>query len=87
VYEIRYDGKYTRLALLVIIPIYAGFAGGSGITIVNSIFQLFSPIRDNLGNSRFHSAVAPNPAKFNGVELPHITIQIPVFKEGLRGLV
>jgi hypothetical protein len=85
VIEIRYDSNYTRLALLTVIPVYAGFAGGSGITIVNSIFQLFAPIRDNLGNSRFHSAKAPNPAKFSGVELPHITIQIPVFQEGLKG--
>jgi hypothetical protein len=85
--EIRIDGKYIRLALLAVIPIYAGFAGGSAITIINSVFQVFAPIGDNLGNSRYHSAVAPNPARFQGVELPHITIQIPVFKEGLRGLV
>jgi len=85
--EIRYDGKYLRLALLAVVPMYAGFACSSAITIVNVIFQLFAPVSDNLGNSRFYSATAPNPSKFPGVELPHITIQIPVFKEGLRKLV
>jgi hypothetical protein len=85
--EIRFDGSYIRLALLAVVPIYAGFACSSAITIVNAVFQLFAPVGDNLGNSRYHSATAPNPAKFPGVELPHITIQIPVFKEGLRRLV
>jgi hypothetical protein len=36
-----------------------------------------------MGNSRYYSAVAPNPARFGNVELPHITIQIPVFTERL----
>jgi hypothetical protein len=30
-------------------------------------------------------AVKPNPQRHRDYELPHITIQMPVYKEGLRG--
>lgn len=36
-----------------------------------------------MGNTRYYSAIAPNPARFGDIELPHITIQIPVFMESL----
>lgn len=72
-----------RLAYLAIVPIFAGFAFCSALLIIFSVFQIFLPVGDNMGNSRYYSAVAPNPARFGNVELPHITIQIPVFTERL----
>jgi hypothetical protein len=75
---------YIRIAYLAVVPIFAGFAFCSALLIIFSTFQIFAPIGDNLGNSRYYSAVAPNPARFGDVELPHITIQIPVFMEGLK---
>jgi hypothetical protein len=81
--ECKYDGMYTRIGYLAVVPIFAGFAFCSALLVVFSVFQIFAPIRDKLGNSRYYSAVAPNSTKFGDVELPHITIQIPVFMEGL----
>jgi hypothetical protein len=81
--EVKYDSSYTRLAYLAVTPIFAGFAFGSALLIVFSAFQIFAPINDNRGNSRYYSATPPNPARFRDDELPHITIQIPVFMEGL----
>jgi hypothetical protein len=52
---------------------------------VACLFQLFGPVGDIKGNSRYHSAIAPNPNRHQGIEYPHITIQIPVYKEGLSG--
>jgi hypothetical protein len=72
-----------RVAYLAVLPVFAGFAFSSALIIVFSAFQIFGPVKDNLGNSRYYSSVAPNPAKFGEIELPHITIQIPVFMEGL----
>jgi hypothetical protein len=48
-------------------------------------FQFVGPVGDIKGNSGYHSAIAPNLARHQGVEYPHITIQIPVYKEGLTG--
>lgn len=81
--ELKYDGRYTRLSYLVLLPIFAGFASCSALVIISSIFQILLPVGDSMGNSRYYSAVAPNPARFSSVELPHITIQIPVFTESL----
>jgi hypothetical protein len=55
------------------------------IVITGSLFQLAGPVADVMGNSRYHSAIAPKPERHRDVELPHITIQIPVYKEGLKG--
>jgi hypothetical protein len=57
------------------------------VVITGSLFQLAGPVGDVMGNSRYHSAVAPKPERHRNVELPHITIQIPVYKEGLKGCV
>lgn len=76
---------YIRLAYLAVLPIFAGFAFCSALLIIFSVFQILGPIRDTMGNSRYYSAIEPNPARFKDVKLPHITIQIPVFMEGLTG--
>jgi hypothetical protein len=55
------------------------------VVITGSLFQLAGPIGDVKGNTRYHSAVAPKLERHRDVELPHITIQIPVYKEGLKG--
>jgi hypothetical protein len=56
-------------------------------SMIACLFQIFGPVGDVKGNSRYHSAVAPDPARHKETEYPHITIQIPVYKEGLTGYV
>jgi hypothetical protein len=57
------------------------------VVITGSFFQLVGPVGDVMGNSLYHSAVAPKPQRHRHVELPHITIQVPIYKEGLKGYV
>jgi len=83
--EICTDGNYLRLCYLALIPLSSTFALFFATTLVSCLFQLFGPVGDIRGNSRYHSAVAPDPARHRGIEYPHITIQMPVYMEGLTG--
>jgi hypothetical protein len=68
-----------------LVPLSTTFALFFATTMVACLFQLVGPISDVRGNSRYHSAIAPNPSRHQGIEYPHITIQMPVYKEGLTG--
>ncbi|KAJ5131968.1 hypothetical protein N7448_006126 [Penicillium atrosanguineum] len=72
---------------VVTIPPLALFSLFFFIVIVTSAFQLFLPASFCLKNSKFHSAIKPNPKFHRDYELPHITIQMPVYKEGLKGVI
>ncbi|KAJ5289634.1 Major facilitator coppper-regulated transporter crmC [Penicillium atrosanguineum] len=85
--EYAWDGGYIRFALVVTIPPLALFSLFFFIVIVTSAFQLFLPASFCLKNSKFHSAIKPNPKFHRDYELPHITIQMPVYKEGLKGVI
>ncbi|KAJ5593912.1 uncharacterized protein N7459_000120 [Penicillium hispanicum] len=85
--EFAWDGSYTRFALVVTIPPLALFSLFFFIVLVSSIFQLLLPAGFCLKNSKYHSAVKPNPKVHRDYELPHVTIQMPVYKEGLKGVI
>lgn len=55
------------------------------IVIAGSLFQLFGPLTYVRKNSQFYSAKPPKRGRYPDLELPHITIQMPVYKEGLKG--
>lgn len=85
--EICIDGNYLRLGYLLMIPFSTIFALFFATTLVACLFQLFGPVSDIKGNSRYHSAIAPSPTRYLDIEYPHITIQVPIFKEGLTGVI
>ncbi|EPS28344.1 hypothetical protein PDE_03290 [Penicillium oxalicum 114-2] len=85
--EFAWDGSFTRFALVVTIPPLALFSLFFFIVLVTSAFQLFLPASFCLKNSKFHSAIKPNPRFHRDYELPHITVQMPVYKEGLKGVI
>lgn len=77
-----------RLALLVTLPIFMFFTLFFTIVVVGTGFQIFGPMTDvKMGNSRFYSSRAPDIRRHPNIELPHITIQMPVYKEGLKGVI
>ncbi|RGP78915.1 hypothetical protein FLONG3_2820 [Fusarium longipes] len=82
-----WDGGLARFGLLATIPPLTLFSLFFFIVLVTSIFQLLLPVSDCLKNSPFHSAIKPNPKRHHDYELPHITIQMPVYKEGLKGVI
>ena len=55
--------------------------------VISGIFQLLGPTRQVKTNSRCYSAQRPRRLR-RGIEtLPHITIQCPVYKEGLASVI
>ncbi|KAH9893699.1 glycosyl transferase family group 2-domain-containing protein [Xylariomycetidae sp. FL2044] len=82
-----WDGHYLRFILVVTIPPLALFSLFFFINIVTGLFQLFIPASMCLKNTKFHSAIKPNPKRHTDYQLPHITVQMPVYKEGLKGVI
>jgi cellulose synthase/poly-beta-1,6-N-acetylglucosamine synthase-like glycosyltransferase len=56
------------------------------IVVVN-VMQMIGPISQLNINSKFYSGEAPHRLNRDRVALPHITIQMPVYKEGLIGVI
>jgi len=77
-----------RLALLSTLPIFMFFTLFFTIVVIGTAFQLIGPINDvKMGNSRFYSSRAPDIKRHPNIDFPHITIQMPVYKEGLKGVI
>jgi hypothetical protein len=83
--EVEVDFSYTRIALVVLTPIQIFFTLFFAQVIVGCLAQLFGPVKQLSMNSKFYSARAPQ--RLAGPTLPHITIQCPVYKEGLQSVI
>ncbi|EST06923.1 hypothetical protein PSEUBRA_003722 [Kalmanozyma brasiliensis GHG001] len=77
------DGQWVRMALaavtLVMFPVIMFFCDN----VIGIVFQILGPIRQLHTNSQYFSGKAPT--RITGA-LPHITIQMPVYKESLEGV-
>ena len=85
--EMKLDGQMIRFALVAVVPLFATFSVFFMIVICGSLWQIFGPLSTLKENSKYYSAVAPKPGRYPDLELPHITIQMPVYKEGLTGVI
>ncbi|KAF2222674.1 glycosyl transferase family group 2-domain-containing protein [Elsinoe ampelina] len=83
----RLDGGCLRWALLATIPFFAAFSMFFMVVIAGSFFQIFGPLGFMQKNTVYYSSKAPKFTEHDGEELPHITIQMPVYKEGLKGVI
>lgn len=83
------DSSYTRLALLAACP----FLMCAGLfffqVIFGDLWQIAGPINGLKTNSRTYSCIKPSlrQAYALGFEPPHITIQMPVYKEGMDSVI
>ncbi|KAI9835223.1 MAG: hypothetical protein M1837_003884 [Sclerophora amabilis] len=87
--EIKIDPEYgiPRLGLLVLLPLQLFLSLFFMQTIIGNLMQVFGPTSQLKTNSKFYSAVAP-PRLQRGIHnLPHMTIQCPVYKEGLVSVI
>lgn len=77
------DSNWSRMGLaavtLLMFPVILFFCEN----VINVVFQIFGPIRQLHSNSRYYSGKAPE--RISG-QLPHITIQMPVYKESMEGV-
>jgi len=84
VVESMVDRSYLRLLLLLLIPVQIFFSLFFWQVVIGCFAQIFGPIKHMNENSRFYSGKPP--PRITGT-LPHITIQCPVYKEGLQGVI
>lgn len=83
--EVSVDSSYIRLALVALAPVQVFFTLFFAQVIIGCLAQIFGPIRQLTINSKFYSARPP--PRLQSAVLPHVTIQCPVYKEGLQGVI
>ncbi|KAG6334613.1 hypothetical protein ID866_4474 [Astraeus odoratus] len=77
------DGNYFRFVLLVTAPFLFCVALFFCLQLVGNLSLVLGPVAQYHENSKYYSAVCPMPNKEVDEALPHITIEMPVFKESL----
>ncbi|WWD22045.1 hypothetical protein CI109_106533 [Kwoniella shandongensis] len=82
--EVLLDGSYARLALMATAPFGYLLAIFFSICVMGNLWQMFGPVAQCHQNSAYYSGKAPE--RMTG-RLPHVTIQMPVYKEGLEGVI
>lgn len=83
--EVKGDGNYLRIAFVLLTPIQMFFTLFFAQVVVGCVAQLIGPIKQVKENSRFYSGMLP--VRLTSRPLPHVTIQCPVYKEGLVGVI
>ncbi|KAM3069291.1 hypothetical protein ACMFMG_010798 [Clarireedia jacksonii] len=83
--EIVVLGKWISLAYIIMLPINAYFSMFFTNVIIGVLMQCFGPIQQLSKNTKFYSAKAP--PRLMTSTLPHVTIQCPVYKEGLQAVI
>lgn len=82
--EFRLDQSYLRFALLASAPFLCCVALFFCVQIVANVSYVIGPVAQFHENSRFYSAVRPPPNPELDAHLPHITLEMPVYKESLE---
>ncbi|PNS19283.1 hypothetical protein CAC42_2460 [Sphaceloma murrayae] len=83
--EIAVDNGYLRCAFLLLTPVQIFFTLFFAQVIVGCLAQMMGPIKQMKENSKYYSAKCS--PRLQTSSLPHITIQCPVYKEGLEGVI
>ncbi|OTA56779.1 hypothetical protein K449DRAFT_153252 [Hypoxylon sp. EC38] len=83
--EVSVDNSYVRLALVALFPIQVFFSLFFAQVLIGCLAQIFGPIRQLTINSKFYSARPP--PRLRTATLPHVTVQCPVYKEGLAAVI
>ncbi|TPX11046.1 uncharacterized protein E0L32_007907 [Thyridium curvatum] len=83
--EVTVDQNYVRLALVALFPVQIFFTLFFAQVIIGCLAQIFGPIRQLTINSKFYSARPP--PRLQTAALPHVTVQCPVYKEGLNAVI
>lgn len=86
--EIYLDGGYIRVAFVVALPAQIWLSLFFYMSLTTAVAQVIGPISQTKQNSKTYSGVAPR-RRLNGQQrqLPHVTVQMPVYKEGLRAVI
>lgn len=85
--QIAIDGTFLRLALIACVPAQMFVSLFFMQVIVTNVLQIFGPISQMHMNTKFYSGMSPRRLDRTVVTLPHITIQMPVYTEGLATVI
>ncbi|KAF8902849.1 glycosyl transferase family group 2-domain-containing protein [Mucidula mucida] len=81
--EFLLDQSYMRFILCVTLPLLYCVSLFFCLQIIQNVTMAIGPIAHYHTNSKYYSAVPPTPNAEVDNNLPHITIQMPVYKESL----
>ncbi|KAM5542549.1 hypothetical protein V8D89_004008 [Ganoderma adspersum] len=82
--EFQLAGNYLRFVLCATLPLSFCVSWFFTLQIVQNVSMCIGPVGQYHKNSKYYSAVPPRPNKIVDNNLPHITIQMPVYKESLE---
>lgn len=85
--EISVDKNWIRLAFLLVVPFQAWLGWFFFQTLVTGLSQMFGPVNQMLSNSRSFSGIRSKRINTGDRQLPHVTVQCPVYKEGLEAVI
>lgn len=78
------DNDFIRFALVAVLPLLFAVSLFFCLQLVQNLSFAVGPVAQYHENSKFYSAIPPLPNKAVDNNLPHITIQMPVYKESLE---
>ncbi|KAK4556617.1 hypothetical protein LTR86_006188 [Recurvomyces mirabilis] len=81
------DHNYIRMAFIFAVPAQIWLALFFFQALVGNVSQLVGPISQMNKNTKFYSGLKPKRLRRDVAALPHVTIQMPVYKEGLQGVI
>ncbi|KAJ3104440.1 hypothetical protein HDU97_009225 [Phlyctochytrium planicorne] len=82
--ESMIDGKWYRMAMIGLLPLQILFTQFVPQAAISCIMQIIGPIKQLESNSQYYSGIPPK--RIVRGNLPHITIQMPVYTESLDGV-
>jgi hypothetical protein len=88
VVEMNQDPKWVRMAFLVCVVPQFWLGLFFFQAIMGNLAQMFGPTSQVRANSKYYSGKPPRRLQREGrLGLPHVTIQMPVYKEGLAAVI
>ena len=85
--EILYDGNFLRLLFILALWPQIWLALFFFQSLIEDLAHIVGPVSQLKKNSKFYSGRAPTSLSREAGPLPHVTIQMPVYKEGLKAVI
>ncbi|WPH01751.1 Hypothetical protein R9X50_00460300 [Acrodontium crateriforme] len=85
--EVFLDHNYMRMAFIFAAIPQMWLALFFFTALCTNVAQLIGPISQMNANTKFYSGVKPKRLRRDNGVLPHVTIQMPVYKEGLQAVI
>ncbi|KAF2482839.1 glycosyl transferase family group 2-domain-containing protein [Neohortaea acidophila] len=85
--ETEIDASYVRLAFFLALPAVVWLSLFFFQALVGNVAQMIGPVNQVHQNTKFYSGLPPRRLRCDAGPLPHVTIQLPVYKEGLHAVI